>query len=644
MNMRAQRAKAVNTLLTLLLLLMLLFGGLGAAHLFAKPQAQLTPLLGLDLEGGQQLILEPAIEGGEVSGGQVDQAVNIIRQRVDGSGVAEAEVTTLGGSNISVAMPGTPDPAVLESLQASSRMTFREVLAVEGSATGPDTVDTLPGYESSEEPSGGATSSGEATPSGSATPSGDAAPSGDASAEPSSSPTTAEGVWPAQATPSGEPTSSSSPSGSASPSGSSNSPEPSGSDSGESPAPSPSSSGGDTGNQGSSDPDARGQDIVIPPEVQARFEEMDCSDEKAQDAAQKAGDDEFVVACDPDGQVKYLLGPTRIQGSSIADASSGPATNAQGQPTGEIAVNLELDDAGADIFADLSAMMAAQPEGSPYNQFAMLLDGDVISAPGMRQTITNGQASITGNFTAEEGKALADQLKFGALPFSFNLQSSEQISPTLGEEQLRWGIWAGVIGLVLVAIYSLLQYRALGLVTLASLALAALLAYGAVVLLGWQYNLRLTMAGITGLIVAIGITADSFIVYFERIRDEVREGRPLRNAVDTAWVRARRTILISDAVNLLAAVILYLLSEANVKAFAFMLGLTTIIDLIVVMLFTHPVVTLLAQTRFFGNGHPLSGMNPESLGARKSTYVGRGRVRSLPEPTPTSGTTTEVAL
>lgn len=644
MNMRAQRAKAVNTLLTLLLLLMLLFGGLGAAHLFAKPQAQLTPLLGLDLEGGQQLILEPAIEGGEVSGGQVDQAVNIIRQRVDGSGVAEAEVTTLGGSNISVAMPGTPDPAVLESLQASSRMTFREVLAVEGSATGPDTVDTLPGYESSEEPSGSATSSGEATPSGSATPSGDAAPSGDASAEPSSSPTTAEGVWPAQATPSGEPTSSSSPSGSASPSGSSNSPEPSGSDSGESAEPSPSGSGGDTGNQGSSDPDARGQDIVIPPEVQARFEEMDCSDEKAQDAAQKAGDDEFVVACDPDGQVKYLLGPTRIQGSSIADASSGPATNAQGQPTGEIAVNLELDDAGADIFADLSAMMAAQPEGSPYNQFAMLLDGHVISAPGMRQTITNGEASITGDFTAEEGKALADQLKFGALPFSFNLQSSEQISPTLGEEQLRWGIWAGVIGLVLVAIYSLLQYRALCLVTLASLALAALLAYGAVVLLGWQYNLRLTMAGITGLIVAIGITADSFIVYFERIRDEVREGRPLRNAVDTAWVRARRTILISDAVNLLAAVILYLLSEANVKAFAFMLGLTTIIDLIVVMLFTHPVVTLLAQTRFFGNGHPLSGMNPESLGARKSTYVGRGRVRSLPEPTPTSGTTTEVAL
>ena len=371
---------------------------------------------------------------------------------------------------------------------------------------------------------------------------------------------------------------------------------------------------------------------------------MDCSDEEAQDAAQKAGDDEFVVACDPDSQVKYLLGPTRIQGSSIADASSGPATNAQGQPTGEIAVNLELDDAGADIFADLSAMMAAQPEGSPYNQFAMLLDGHVISAPGMRQTITNGEASITGNFTAEEGRALADQLKFGALPFSFNLQSSEQISPTLGEEQLRWGIWAGVIGLVLVAIYSLLQYRALGLVTLASLALAALLAYGAVVLLGWQYNLRLTMAGITGLIVAIGITADSFIVYFERIRDEVREGRPLRNAVDTAWVRARRTILISDAVNLLAAVILYMLSEANVKAFAFMLGLTTIIDLIVVMLFTHPVVTLLAQTKFFGNGHPLSGMNPESLGARKSTYVGRERVRSLPEPTPTSGTTTEVAL
>ncbi|PKZ42716.1 protein translocase subunit SecD [Kytococcus schroeteri] len=634
MNMRAQRAKAVNTLLTLLLLLMLLFGGLGAAHLFAKPQASLTPMLGLDLEGGQQLILEPAVEGGQVTSGQVDQAVNIIRQRVDGSGVAEAEVTTLGGRNISVAMPGTPDPAVIESLQASSRMTFREVLAVESGAPAPKNPKNLPGYEGSSSKDGKASGkeSGKGSTGGSSAPA-----------------TIAEGVWPAQSSPkatdsskdssasssgkdSGKASDKAAPSASASQGSgdAASSPAPTGSDDAQQPA------------QGDGTP--HGKDITIPAAVQKRFDSYDCGTDKTREEAQSAGDDDFVVACDPTGTEKFLLSPTRIEGSSIADASSGPETNQQGQPTGKIAVSLELDGKAADTFADLSAVMAAQPKDSPYNRFAMLLDGEVISAPGMNQVITNGQASITGDFTAEEGKALADQLKFGALPFSFKLQSSEQISPTLGDEQLRWGIWAGVIGLALVAVYSLFQYRALGLVTLASLALAALLAYLAVVLLGWQYNLRLTMAGITGLIVAIGVTADSFIVYFERVRDEVREGRPLRNAVDTGWARARRTILISDAVNLLAAVILYLLSEANVKAFAFMLGLTTIIDLVVVMLFTHPVVTLLAQTRFFGDGHKLSGMNPESLGARRTTYVGRGRVRSLPDTPPTTGTTTEAAL
>ncbi|WP_462417451.1 protein translocase subunit SecD [Kytococcus sp. Marseille-QA3725] len=642
MNLRAQRAKAVNTLLTLLLLLMLLFGGLGAAHLFAKPQASLTPQLGLDLEGGQQIILEPAVDGGEVDSGQVDQAVNIIRQRVDGSGVAEAEVTTLGGRNISVAMPGTPDPATIESLQASSSMTFREVLAAEGGAPEPENPDTLPGYggSSGDKKSGGEKSGGKSGDEKSG--SSDKASGSSKEKESGSSPTSAEGVWPADASPkpSGSADEGSSDKGSSEPksSGDASAPAPG------APGSQPSAPGGQQQTGSKSPEEGHGAEIAIPKDVQKRFEEFDCSDEKARKKAQNAGDDEFVIACDPNGQEKFLLSPTRIQGSSIADASSGPATNQQGQPTGEIAVNMELDEKGADTFADLSAVMAGQEQGSPYNRFAMLLDGEVISAPGMRQTITNGEASITGDFTAEQGEALADQLKFGALPFSFDLQSSEQISPTLGEEQLRWGIWAGVIGLALVAVYSLFQYRALGLVTLASLALAALLAYGAVVLLGWQYNLRLTMAGITGLIVAIGITADSFIVYFERIRDEVRDGRPLRNAVDTGWARARRTILVSDAVNLLAAAILYLLSEANVKAFAFMLGLTTIIDLIVVMLFTHPVVTLLAQTRFFGRGHRLSGMNPESLGARPTTYVGRGRVRSLPDPKPANGTSTEVAL
>jgi preprotein translocase subunit SecD len=196
------------------------------------------------------------------------------------------------------------------------------------------------------------------------------------------------------------------------------------------------------------------------------------------------------------------------------------------------------------------------------------------------------------------------------------------------------GLIAGLIGFALVFIYSLAQYRALGLVTVLSIVIAALLTYVAIALLGWSHNFRLDMAGVTGLIVAIGVTADSFIVYFERIRDEVREGRPLRAAVDTGWRRARRTILAADGVNFLAAFVLYLLASSNVRGFAFTLGLTTLIDLLIVVLFTHPLVALLAGTKFFGGGHRWSGLDPERLGAKaqKPRYAGRGRV--VVDPTP----------
>ena len=224
----------------------------------------------------------------------------------------------------------------------------------------------------------------------------------------------------------------------------------------------------------------------------------------------------------------------------------------------------------------------------------------------------------------ESARALAQQLKFGALPMSFSLQTQDDISPTLGKEQLALGLLAGLIGLLLVVGYSLLQYRMLGLVTVASLVVAAVLTYGVLTLLGWSYNFRLTMAGVTGVIVAIGVTADSFIVYFERIRDEVREGRPLVTAVDSGWKRAKRTILAADAVNLLAAAVLFILAASNVRGFAFTLGVTTLIDLAVVFLFTHPVVSILAHTEFFGGGHRWSGLDPERLGA-KVRYAGAGR-------------------
>jgi preprotein translocase subunit SecD len=222
---------------------------------------------------------------------------------------------------------------------------------------------------------------------------------------------------------------------------------------------------------------------------------------------------------------------------------------------------------------------------------------------------------------------LASQLKFGALPVSFQLNTEDQISALLGGEQLRRGLLAGLVGLILVVIYSLLQYRALGLVTIFSLLIAGGYTYGLVVLLGWTQGFRLSLSGVAGLIVAIGITADSFIVYFERVRDEVREGRPLASAVEAAWKRARRTILVSDGVSFLAAVVLYFLAVGGVRGFAFTLGLTTLIDVVVVFLFTKPAVTLLARTRFFKEGHRLSGFSPEQLGRVSAGYAGRGRVR-----------------
>ncbi len=255
-----------------------------------------------------------------------------------------------------------------------------------------------------------------------------------------------------------------------------------------------------------------------------------------------------------------------------------------------------------------------------------MLDKAVITAPQARAVITDGRASITGSFTIDSAKQLAEQLKFGALPISFALQTQDNITPQLGEEQLRIGLLAGFIGLLLVVVYSLFQYRALGLVTVASLLVASVITYLAVTVLGTTHGFRLTMAGVTGLIVAIGVTADSFIVYFERIRDEVRDGRPLVAAVETGWKRARRTIIAADGVNFIAAVVLYLLASSNVRGFAFTLGLTTLIDLLVVMLFTHPMVQLLARTEFFGNGHKWSGLDPQRLGAKESVrYRGRGQ-------------------
>ena len=295
-------------------------------------------------------------------------------------------------------------------------------------------------------------------------------------------------------------------------------------------------------------------------------------------------------------------------------------------------MNLQFNTIGADLFGAITGRLVALPD--PRNLFSIVLDGQVVSYAKPDSAITGGSASITGNFDAKTALALAQQLKYGALPISFTVETSDDVSPTLGSEQWDRGLLAGLVGLILVVIYSLFQYRALGLVTVASLMIASALTYVLVVLLGQAQNFSLTLAGVTGLIVSIGITADSFIVFFERVRDEVRDGRQLRAAVERAWKRARRTIIVADGVNLLAAVVLYILAASNVRGFAYTLGLTTLIDVAVVILFTHPMVNLLANTKFFGQGHRWSGLDRERLGAKTPMYAGRGRVRGYVPPAP----------
>jgi preprotein translocase subunit SecD len=275
-------------------------------------------------------------------------------------------------------------------------------------------------------------------------------------------------------------------------------------------------------------------------------------------------------------------------------------------------VNLEFTSEGADAFFASTTELAGQTP--PQDQFAIVLDGLVVSAPQVNEPIPGGRAQITGQFTQAEATALANVLQFGALPLAFEVSDVTAVSPTLGADQLQAGLVAGAFGLVLVMLYALLYYRGLGLMVVASLAVAAALTYGFVLVLGETIGFTLTLAGVAGLIVAIGITADSFVVFFERIKDEVREGRSTRMAVETAWLRARRTIIASDIVSLLAAFFLYVFSIGNVRGFAFAFGLTTIVDLIVVFLFTKPGLSLLVRTRFFGQGHPLSGLDPARLG------------------------------
>lgn len=495
---------------------------IGGGVLTGAP-ATFVPKLALDLEGGTQIILSPALADGEqVSAEELTQAVGIIRQRVDSSGVSESLISTQGNSNIVVQIPGTPSDSTLALIRSSAKLEFRPVILTNTSTS------TTVGGENGASASPGADT------------------------EPTVKPTDF------------------------------------------------------------SDPN------WVTPAIQSQFDALDCSKQFRQ-PGQIDDPTKPLVTCGTDGFSKYVLGPVELDGENIADATNGTTTTTTGASTNTWAVNLSFNDEGREKFKNVTTRLVNLAD--PRNRFAITLDGFVITAPTTQSAITGGEAQITGSFDQNTSKALADQLKYGSLPISFIVQSQENISPTLGGEQLAAGLLAGFIGLILVVIYSIFQYRALAIVTIGSLIVAAALVYLVIAFLSWRIDYRLSLAGVAGLIVAIGVTADSFIVYFERVRDELRDGRPLSAAVEAGWKRAFRTIVVSDAVSMLAAIVLYVLTVGNVKGFAFTLGLTTIIDLLVVILFTHPLLQLLAQTRFFSSGNKWSGFDSKALGG--AVYRGR---------------------
>ncbi len=457
--------------------------------------------LGLDLRGGTSVTLQPRIapgDDGKVTAEAIDQAVSIIRQRVNSLGVAESEVAAQGsGTNrqIIISIPGDTGRRVVELVGQTAELRFRQVLAT--AAGTPSTVPTDP----------------------TATP---AAP--------------------------------------------------------------------------------------VTPEINAQFAALDCTNPENLQGTGSDNADSPIVACDRNGGAKYILDKAEVLGRQVSEATAG----IDQQGGNAWFVSLVFDGEGTIAFADITARVTSLP--SPQNQVAIVLDGLVVSAPRINEAIPSGNAQITGSFTQLEAQDLANVLKYGALPLAFDRGEVQQVSPTLGADQLDAGLLAGLLGLVLIFLYSILYYRGLGLVSVSSLLIAGALVYMSFLLLGKWIGFTLTLAGIAGAIVAIGVTADSFIVYFERIRDEVRDGRSLRSAVETGWTKARRTIVVADFVSIISAILLYVFAVGGVRGFAFTLGLTTLIDLLVVFAFTKPLTVLLARFKFFNSGHALSGVSAKTFG------------------------------
>jgi len=550
--------------------------------------------LGLDLSSGTQVVLQAHTAKGTPSTGAMQQAISVLLSRVNGTGNSGAQVQQQGTDLINVSIPGQPPENVLKLVSTTAKMAFRPVLLVE-----PYT--------------GAATSNPAAKPSSTPTPTTSATPSASTSASPKAS---TNALSERLASPSATATSTAKATTSATPTATASA--------------TPSST--------ASTPTTYGDATKVNAATMKLFDKLVCkpgpnsttvNDDWKSSVGYTLNGDQYddtssqIVSCDPTG-MKYVLGPATFEGPDVTSVNTGILQNST-----QWVVNITLNGKATSAFGTLSTndynSYYASAQSGDYNsqyldETALVLDGDVQTAPEISSPITAGSVQITGpapnGFTQDQANQLANILRFGSLPLSFTPLTVSAVSAQLGHSSLDAGLIAGIIGLVLVVIYMFIYYRGLGLVSVSSLLIAALLAYLSVVLLSRYQNYTMELSGIAGLVVAIGITADSFIVFFERLRDEVRDGKTLRPAVESGWKRARRTILVSDTVSFLAAVLLYHFAVSDVQGFAYTLGLTTLIDVLVVFLFTKPMVTLLAGTKFYGGGHRWSGLDPARLGAR----------------------------
>ena len=630
---RKQTKHPGRRLLTLLLAIVVGYSALAFGT--ATHRTTMTPGLALDLEGGTQIILTPTTsDGSEITDENVNEAIGVIRQRVDASGVSEAQISRQGGQNIVVSLPGTPSPETLELVRTSAVLYFRPVIRViQGSAAALAQVRNQIAQQAASASAGAPATAPAQTTAPAAEPTADQTDSEEGGAEGAAEQATdqagAEGAQEgasAQPTPAPTALTTVTPEEVATSMADVNGDGAIGSD------PLPATSQDDSSDSWITEQllyDAYMTDCKAPGNLTGQAQDPSAA----------------VISCAKDGSgATYILGPADIAGTDIANANAGLETTDQGTTTNNWVVSLEFDKEGTAAFAEVSKRLlayrdkaaaagsnqnGAQSTDSQKAQFAIVLDGLTIMASGFNPSvvspITDGRVQITGGFTQAQAKTLANQLSFGSLPLTFTVQSEQQISATLGTEQLRNGLIAGLVGFLLIIVYLLWQYRGLAVVAVASLIAAAASTYLVIALLSWSMGYRLSLAGVAGLIISIGITMDSFIIYFERVRDEVRHGRTLVAAVDEGWTHARRTIIVSDAVNLVAAVVLYFLAVGGVQGFAFTLGVTTVVDLAIIILFTHPMMVQILRIRFFGEGHRLSGLDPEHLGARSLAAYGRGR-------------------